>query len=147
MEDRSLITFSITVKPICDNHTENHNYYAYPYPYPCPCPCPYTTLLDCLLQGLFSRPFPFNTARFGVGKNKARFNAAELSQQMQPVSPMHGGASAYTTDSRPSPSGSTQIEAVRQFRHVNVIGGEQVHQLQATWMEVQMRCQLLQPLN
>lgn len=85
---------------------------------------------------------------FGGGaKNKTGFNAAELSQQMQPVPPMHGGSSAYTAESRQSPSGSNHTKATRVFRSFTVIGREQVLQLQATWMEVQMWWQPLQPLS
>ncbi|KAL2521657.1 Glycosyltransferase [Forsythia ovata] len=61
----------------------------------------------------------------GGGKNQVGFNATELSQQMQPMPPMHGGASANTTESRPSPSGSNHTKAPRLFRPLTIISREQ----------------------
>lgn len=38
----------------------------------------------------------------GGGENKTGVDAAELPQQVQPVPPVHGGASAHHTESQPS---------------------------------------------
>lgn len=62
----------------------------------------------------------------GGGENKVGVNAAELPQQMQPVPPMHGGASADATEPQPSPAG----------RLLGVVGRKQVLQLQATGVEM-----------
>lgn len=81
----------------------------------------------------------------GWRENKIGFNAAELPQQVQPMPPVHGGAGPHAAEPRPSPFRRRSPSQARWLlwppRH------QQVLQLQASWLEMQMWWPLLQPLD
>ncbi|KAL6575952.1 hypothetical protein OROHE_000423 [Orobanche hederae] len=59
--------------------------------------------------------------RGGGGESKVGIDAAELSQQMQPVPSMHGGGSADAAESRPSTAELSPTEAAGLLRLVSVV--------------------------
>lgn len=77
------------------------------------------------------------------------FNTTELSQQVQPVPPLHGGANTNPTESQPAGTGSKPSQPQRVLRLIGIAFSYcqlQVLQLQTSWLEMQLWWPLLQPL-